>query len=52
VKGVRVSKDDKLTEGTAKQIREDIEGRKSVGCPDGPVPAAEKPAAVASAGAS
>jgi len=32
VKGTRVSKDDKLTEGTARSIRQDIEGLRKLGC--------------------
>ena len=51
VKDVAVSKQDRLTEDTAKQIRENIEGRASVcGPSEKPAPKpAEKPAAVASA---
>lgn len=54
VRDVHVSKQDQLTEGTAKQIRANIEGRTRVCGPEPkpqPAPAAKdaKPAAVASA---
>lgn len=52
VQDVRVSKGDTLTEGTAKQIRENIEGRARVCGPSEqpqPAPSDKKPAAVASA---
>lgn len=39
VRDVRVSKDDRLTEGTAKQIRQNAEGRRRIGCKDDPAPA-------------
>lgn len=45
VQDVRVSKSDKLTEPTAKQIRENIAGRARVCGPSPPPPAKAPPAA-------
>ncbi len=37
VKGVRISRADRITEPTAKQIRQDLEGRRKIGCKDEPI---------------